>query len=120
MEEVEIMKTRLMSRVVLTPIPRCRVSRRVALVSVGVLALLVTTVTAAASTGSWTQVSPATSPSARYSEAMATDPSGNAVLFGGNGATLALGDTWLWNGTSWSHPALSYWAVWTWGGCGRY
>lgn len=56
----------------------------------------------------WThrQVSPA--PTKRYDTAMATDPSGGAVLFSGFG-TCAVGgngtycpDTWVWSGRSWT------------------
>ncbi len=80
---------------------------------------------------SWTQLSPAQSPSARDGAAIAADPSGGLVLFGGMGSapaatampdttstTLAaasvasaatsagsatvLGDTWTWSGTTWA------------------
>lgn len=51
----------------------------------------------------WTQQHPAASPSGRVSAALAPDPSGNLVLFGG---TNLLGnyyaDTWTWNGTTWT------------------
>ncbi|HEX5216125.1 MAG TPA: kelch repeat-containing protein [Vicinamibacterales bacterium] len=52
----------------------------------------------------WTNISPGISPSARDDHAMAYDPARNRViLFGGrNGAGNALGDTWLWNGSSWT------------------
>lgn len=87
--------------------------RQLARITVIGIALLVAALTApsaigrSAATPSWTLVSPSTSPPARYSQAMATDRNGNVVLFGGNGATTALGDTWLWNGTTWSQPALA-------------
>ena len=59
----------------------------------------------------WTQLSPATSPPARYSASMAYDPAtGNMVLFGGIGSSgNALSDTWTWNGTTWTElsPATS-------------
>jgi hypothetical protein len=55
----------------------------------------------------WTQQSPATSPSARADHAMAYDAAqSNVVLFGGftdNGTTL--GDTWVWNGTTWTQQS---------------
>ncbi len=55
----------------------------------------------------WTQQSPATSPSARADHAMAYDAAqSNVVLFGGFtdfGATL--GDTWVWNGTTWTQQS---------------
>jgi len=58
----------------------------------------------------WTQMgSPASSPSARRS-VLATDPSGNVMLFGGGGPSGAvLGDTWVWDGTNWNQqsPATS-------------
>ena len=62
----------------------------------------------------WTQLSPATSPPSRLNAAMAYDAnSGQLVLFGGlnnngNGTSL-LGDTWTWNGTTWTQqtPATS-------------
>lgn len=52
----------------------------------------------------WTQLTPATSPSARYGAAMAYDPvAKDLVLFGGRpfefGTPLA--DTWKWTGTTW-------------------
>jgi hypothetical protein len=60
----------------------------------------------------WSAATPALSPRARSGAAMAYDPATkNAVLFGGivtrnHQATLALNDTWTWNGTSWTlqHP----------------
>jgi len=57
----------------------------------------------------WTELSPATSPSARFAASMAYDPAtAQMVLFGGgNGGSL--GDTWTWNGTTWTElsPATS-------------
>jgi hypothetical protein len=54
----------------------------------------------------WTQLFPATSPSARYSHGMAYDPMlGRIVLFGGlsaPGMSNALADTWEWDGTTWT------------------
>ena len=53
----------------------------------------------------WTQRSPAASPPARSSAGMA-QLGVNVMLFGGisttSNGTAALGDTWLWNGTTWS------------------
>jgi hypothetical protein len=50
----------------------------------------------------WTQLNPATSPSARQLPDMAYDPTGQqVVLFGGHNGG-ALGDTWTWNGTNWT------------------
>jgi hypothetical protein len=48
----------------------------------------------------WTPQNPATSPSARRTS-LATDPSGNVMLFGGSDAANAFADTWVWNGTTW-------------------
>jgi hypothetical protein len=47
----------------------------------------------------WTQLSPATSPSARYGHGFVSDPDlGGAVLFGGTDASgNILADTWTWN-----------------------
>ncbi|MBI1849031.1 MAG: hypothetical protein HYR85_01675 [Planctomycetes bacterium] len=60
----------------------------------------------------WTQASPATSPPGRSSTALAYDSSrGRTVLFGGTNATQdnVLGDTWEWDGTTWTQfvPATS-------------
>jgi len=56
----------------------------------------------------WTQMSPASVPSARRT-VLATDPSGNVMLFGGGGPSGALADTWVWDGTNWNQqsPATS-------------
>lgn len=56
----------------------------------------------------WAQMSPTSSPSARRT-VLATDPSGNVMLFGGGGASGALADTWVWDGTKWNQqsPATS-------------
>ena len=58
--------------------------------------------------GGWAQ-SPSTGPAARTSASMAFDSSsGLAVMFGGSSSAIAsgapgyLGDTWTWNGDSWS------------------
>jgi galactose oxidase-like protein len=51
----------------------------------------------------WTQLSPAISPPARESQAMAYDTAhGQTVLFGGDGASGTLNDTWVWDGANWS------------------
>ena len=58
----------------------------------------------------WTQLSPAASPPARYEATMAYDPAtGDMVLFGGDNGSGAVGDTWTWNGTTWTEqsPATS-------------
>jgi mannan endo-1,4-beta-mannosidase len=50
----------------------------------------------------WTQLHPASSPSARQLADMAFDPTGQqVVLFGGHNG-VPLGDTWTWNGTTWT------------------
>ncbi len=54
---------------------------------------------------SWSNVSPGSSPSARDDHSMAYDAAHNrVVLFGGRDANgTPLGDTWLWNGTTWTN-----------------
>lgn len=52
---------------------------------------------------SWQQVLPASAPSAREGHAMATDlGSGKVVMFGGSSGAAYLGDTWLFDGASWT------------------
>ena len=52
---------------------------------------------------SWTQLSPANSPSARQSTAMAFDEStGEMVLFGGYSGSASLNETWVWDGSDWT------------------
>src|SRR4029077_20885367 len=49
-------------------------------------------------------------PPARTGAAMAFDAAnGTVVLFGGNGRTHSLGDTWIWDGSAWTqaHPSKS-------------
>ena len=62
-------------------------------------------------TSNWMQVSPATSPVARYQGSMTYDAAtGTVILFGGYSSTGSyLGDTWSWNGTTWTQlsPATS-------------
>ena len=75
-------------------------------------AAVVTPGSAGASTPAttWTQLSPATSPSARSYASMAYDPAiGKTVLFGGYDGDSELADTWTWNGTTWTQlsPATS-------------
>jgi hypothetical protein len=58
----------------------------------------------------WSQQTPATSPPARAFAAMAYDAGTNqVVLFGGQGSSGNLNDTWTWNGTTWTQmsPATS-------------
>ncbi len=53
-------------------------------------------------TGSvWTQLAPATAPSAREWPAMATDGTG-LILFGGRNSTTTFGDTWRFDGARWT------------------
>ena len=57
--------------------------------------------------GSWTQLSPTNSPTARLSSAMAYDPPDKIdVLFGGIGHTVSsppiFGDTWEFSSGSWA------------------
>jgi hypothetical protein len=55
---------------------------------------------------SWVHASPPTSPPPRATHAMATDPTaGRTLLFGGYSATAYLGDTWAFDGTTWSAVA---------------
>lgn len=63
----------------------------------------------------WAQLRPAQSPPARFGASMAFDAvTGQLVLFGGGtcpkgGNCTGLGDTWTWNGTTWTRrqPAAS-------------
>jgi hypothetical protein len=58
----------------------------------------------------WTQLHPATSPSARHQADMVYDPAlHEIILFGGHGASAYDNDTWTWNGTTWTQltPATS-------------
>ena len=52
----------------------------------------------------WSQLSPAASPPARVSSGMAYDPTtGTVVLFGGGNASgVVFGDTWTWDGVTWT------------------
>ncbi len=51
----------------------------------------------------WKKLLPGVSPSARAAHAMAYDPvSKKVVLFGGYDATSYLGDTWSFDGTTWT------------------
>lgn len=53
----------------------------------------------------WTARTPAANPPARHRHALAFDPGrGVAVVFGGNGTSSLLADTWEWNGATWSAP----------------
>ncbi len=68
-------------------------------------AAIASATTAPAISLSWVAESPATSPSPRVAAAMAYDPATQQlVLFGGENNTGggALGDTWSWNGSTWS------------------
>ena len=55
----------------------------------------------------WTQVFPATSPSARESTMTYDAARGRIVLFGGRVNGIVLNDTWTWDGTTWTeqHPS---------------
>ncbi|HEU4418942.1 MAG TPA: hypothetical protein VFT55_08385 [Planctomycetota bacterium] len=58
----------------------------------------------ALSGGTWTQLTPATRPSARARANIAPNPlSGEILLYGGDtsGSQLANDETWLWDGTNW-------------------
>jgi hypothetical protein len=56
----------------------------------------------------WVQRTPATTPPSRLFPALAADPTGGVLLFGGTTGTASLGDQWRWNGTDWSQqtPAV--------------
>lgn len=57
---------------------------------------------------SWTQLSPATSPSPRFWASLAYDSAtSQLVLFGGAGANGFNDDTWSWNGTNWTEEETS-------------
>jgi len=51
----------------------------------------------------WVQRTPATSPPPRYGMAMAQDPAGGVLLFGGRDVlgTTIFGDQWSWDGINW-------------------
>ena len=49
----------------------------------------------------WTQLAPATSPSARYDFAMA-NIKGAIYIFGGEGSAGSLDDTWKFDGSNWT------------------
>jgi hypothetical protein len=53
--------------------------------------------------GTWSELNPAASPSARIRVVMTNDPArGEIVLYGGDSASnQALGDTWTWDGKTW-------------------
>nr|MDA8292961.1 hypothetical protein [Actinomycetota bacterium] len=71
--------------------------------AVVVIAPGVATASTIAPTATWTKQSPTTSPSARSFASMAYDPAtGTMVLFGGDGSSGLLADTWTWNGTTWT------------------
>jgi hypothetical protein len=57
----------------------------------------------ATSTPVWTQLNPAMSPTARFSAAMADDlATSQLFLFGGSTGGSSLGDTWTWDGSTWT------------------
>ncbi len=56
----------------------------------------------------WTNLTPATSPTIRLDMAMAYDAAtSTVVLFGGSKGTTYYAETWSWNGTTWSNLAPS-------------
>jgi len=60
------------------------------------------------SSWSWSQRTPASSPSPRRGAQMVFDAArGQIVLFGGNIGMTLFGDTWSWNGTAWSQLATT-------------
>ena len=83
------------------------------LATVGALSVAEPHASASTPPPTWEQLSPATSPPARYSASMAYDSgTGQLVLFGGTNnysGNGPLNDTWIWNGTMWTQlsPATS-------------
>ncbi len=78
----------------------------------GVLGMAPAAWASSAPVPAWTQQHPAASPPARRDAAIAYDAAtGTVVLFGGNSTQSHsnLGDTWTWDGTTWTqqHPAAS-------------
>jgi len=58
--------------------------------------------------GTWTQLAPASSPSARSAPGLAYHAlTKTVVLFGGNANGQDFNDTWIWNGTTWSPASPS-------------
>ncbi len=60
--------------------------------------------------GTWTHLSPSTSPPARFAAGMTYDPASGAgymVMFGGCGAICPLGDTWKFSSGAWSNISPS-------------
>lgn len=56
----------------------------------------------------WQEMNPPTAPPARALAAMAFDTTRNeAVLFGGDTGTVALNDTWVWNGSGWQQRVVA-------------
>jgi hypothetical protein len=69
----------------------------------GALGVVAAPVGAAPVANTWSQQYPATSPPPRSYSTMAYDPaSKQVVLFGGLDGSAYLGDTWTWNGSTWS------------------
>lgn len=56
----------------------------------------------------WTQRTPATSPTARFEPGMVYDAARQeVVLFGGNSPSGLTSDTWVWNGTTWTQRVVT-------------
>jgi len=54
--------------------------------------------------GTWTQLAVVSGPSQRNEAVMSYDSArGVAILVGGHGENIIYGDTWEWNGNSWTH-----------------
>ncbi len=68
----------------------------------GCLVLVPATRSQAATAGTWTQLHPTSSPSARWQAQEAYDPAtGQLVLFSGSGPSVG-GDTWTFDGSTWT------------------
>lgn len=76
--------------------------------SAAAAAMLALAVPAADAQLAWTPQSPPASPAARWSHAMhLIHPSYEVLLFGGRDGAKAFGDTWRWNGSTWTRVATS-------------
>ena len=81
---------------------RYRALRVAAATALAAVSLAAAGLPAGADVPTWSLQSPTTSPTARYGAAMAYDTeSGQTVMFGGEGSSGPLDDTWVWNGTTW-------------------
>lgn len=87
----------------MTSHPRPRVPARPAALLLG--CCLTAQLTAQAA---WELDPPMHSPAARTGAALAIDPAGDVLLFGGQGPSGPLADTWRWNGSDWTQIATPH------------